>query len=512
MRIDSIEVAMECTLSKANVLVGDARSHIEFLKRYIPGAIHNELEAGHDPNTLGEIRQVSIVFLQIKGITLEAAPGSSKDIHALPAWSAGQTLMLLVQDIMYTWQGSINKMTIDDKGLVFIIVFGLKPMVHPDDPRRAVCFAQTAVERIPLLGKDFNSEVVCRVGITTGHTFCGVVGSPKRREYTVMGMLVNLAARLMCKAPPNGILVDERTRKHKLARMPFDELDPQHFKGFEKVQRNYRPTGPEPVVESKAGKKAYTALVKQFREPQLAKVRNIMVNQTPGQCVVIIGDRGSGKSEVFKDVIRLGHENEFVVLDGEAAIKTGIAGGASGTGSLNPNIQPKTNHPGPYFSAWKPIYHQLLQKLSEDSQCPPVDVVRWHLNTEKPSHLALLTIMLPELAEGAEGLKIPARDDSMFSPSGDLATPFVQDERAFIFGTPATTLESSTTKQPRRQNSRVLQLDGAAEREINIDLDDIDIKEYWHSAFAPRCFSFSCHLSVYIRYFGFTCVFSIHTP
>ena len=59
------------------------------------------------------------------------------------------------------------------------------------------------------------------VGVTTGPTFCGVVGSSLRREYTVMGMLVNLAARLMCAAPVNGVLVDERTQ----SQFDVDDVD-----------------------------------------------------------------------------------------------------------------------------------------------------------------------------------------------------------------------------------------------------------------------------------------------
>jgi hypothetical protein len=39
-----------------------------------------------------------------------------------------------------------------------------------------------------------------RAGITSGKAYCGLVGSPLRHEYAVMGPSTNLSARLMGKA------------------------------------------------------------------------------------------------------------------------------------------------------------------------------------------------------------------------------------------------------------------------------------------------------------------------
>lgn len=38
-------------------------------------------------------------------------------------------------------------------------------------------------------------------GVTSGFTFCGVVGHEHRHEYTVIGRTVNMAARLMVHYP-----------------------------------------------------------------------------------------------------------------------------------------------------------------------------------------------------------------------------------------------------------------------------------------------------------------------
>ena len=54
-------------------------------------------------------------------------------------------------------------------------------------------------------------DAKAKIGVSTGRTFCGVVGSKTRREYTVLGSMVNLSARLMQAANWGCILVDAET-------------------------------------------------------------------------------------------------------------------------------------------------------------------------------------------------------------------------------------------------------------------------------------------------------------
>src|SRR5690554_3167475 len=99
-----------------------------------------------------------------------------------------------VQEAVYAYEGSINKFLMDDKGSTLIACFGLPPVSHEDDSTRAVLSAIRVCEKL------FDLGLTVSVGITTGEVFCGVVGSKTRREYTVLGDSVNLAARLMQRA------------------------------------------------------------------------------------------------------------------------------------------------------------------------------------------------------------------------------------------------------------------------------------------------------------------------
>ncbi len=83
-------------------------------------------------------------------------------------------------------------------GLRALVLFGA-PVTHEDDARRAVHCARTLLAS---LGSR------ARIGIASGTLFCGDAGAAERREYTVMGDAVNLAARLLQHATPGSALVD----------------------------------------------------------------------------------------------------------------------------------------------------------------------------------------------------------------------------------------------------------------------------------------------------------------
>ena len=410
---------------------------IDFMKRYIPAAVHKELEAGNDTRSLAEIRVVSLVFLQINGVNLQAMQTADGRADALPSLVTGQDLMLNVQEIMYSFEGSVNKMTIDDKGLVFLCVFGLYPLIHADDPKRAVNAARMAIDRLPKL----LPGITVSVGVTTGPTFCGVVGSSLRREYTVMGMLVNLAARLMCSAPDNGVLVDERTQSHSSAAEINMELHAElELKGIEKKQPCYKPVN-NPVNANDGEKKKKKAkpgagLMKEARTDQIKQIKRILTSDIKGQVCVIIGDRGSGKSDVFKETVALGKKHGFVVLDGKAkkakdSTLKALSLVAPGEGATTDNFMT------PKYLAWEPIFNSMLDLLVERTGLADKTEVVQHV-LEGYEHLSLLAVMMPELQLFAP--KRPDEDDNdPMSVSG------IYDMQASFFGTPQTVARAQSS-------------------------------------------------------------------
>jgi len=189
-------------------------STLNYCRRFIPRAVLLNYESGTSSN-INEMRAVSIIFVQIQGV----------DVASDDGMYVAQALMKGMQLSCYREEGNVNKFLVDDKGLLFLLVFGLPPLVHVDDPARAVrtCKAMLRnLEQLKLRG---------RFGITTGRVFCGVVGSDSRREYTVMGDTVNLSARLMGNAKENSVLVDFATYDRCKSEIVFEELPSINVKG-----------------------------------------------------------------------------------------------------------------------------------------------------------------------------------------------------------------------------------------------------------------------------------------
>lgn len=204
----SVKMKADALLMKNNAKPSDIEAIRSFLKSYIPAAVVPYIEIDQEKWS-PELRRLTVMFVNL-GIDL-------KDVQSQEGLERIQIVIETVQKLVYSNQGSLNKFLMDDKGSTLIVLFGLPPMAHQDDPVRAVLTAHNLVKTL----KKINCP--CSIGITTGMVFAGVVGtSGNRREYSVLGDSVNLSARFMqaaCQEKEKKVLVDEATKleaEHKL--------------------------------------------------------------------------------------------------------------------------------------------------------------------------------------------------------------------------------------------------------------------------------------------------------
>ena len=195
----------------------------ELLERYISVGVLERLKVGQT-DWLGDLRRVCVMFLNLPGI----------DYGAEGALDFISTIISAVQNILQVYEGTLNKFLVDDKGSTLVIGFGLPPFSHEDDSVRCAIAGMALLENLRSLG------LQPKIGIATGTCYSGVIGSQQRREYTIIGAVVNLAARLM-QAAQDGILCDERTFEFAKARIQFESLTPIKLKGIKDAVKVFCP-------------------------------------------------------------------------------------------------------------------------------------------------------------------------------------------------------------------------------------------------------------------------------
>ncbi len=264
---------------------------IPALRSYIPGAIAKRIDAGQS-DWLAELRRVTSLFINIP----EMVRGTSPDF--------AQKIAQLLQSAIYRYEGSMNKISVDDKGVSVLASFGLPPFSHEDDPLRGVLAAQDVYSAITELG------LHCYIGIATGRVFCGVIGNETRREYTTNGDAVNLAARLMHAAStgimtnngtPAHIICDSNTYEVSTTRVDFTTLAPIAIRG--KSQRV-----PVFLPQARHAKEmAQVALTNMIgRENErfaIAEALRALVTKE-SRVVLIEAEAGLGKSRLVEELFR----------------------------------------------------------------------------------------------------------------------------------------------------------------------------------------------------------------
>ncbi|XP_014609400.1 PREDICTED: adenylate cyclase type 10-like, partial [Polistes canadensis] len=191
------------------------------LRSYMLKPVIRSVEMDEPLEYLTEMRQVVIVFVN-------AVISEMRKRRLIKLVDAAYKLVCRIVDRM---QGCVNKTSLFDKDLTFLCVFGLRGDKHELESQIGLKCAY----RLRIGLKELACITSVTVGVTTGMTYCGVVGHILRREYTVIGMTVNKAARLMM-GYNNKVICDRESFLHsRLEVSHFKLQEPKYFKGITDV-------------------------------------------------------------------------------------------------------------------------------------------------------------------------------------------------------------------------------------------------------------------------------------
>jgi class 3 adenylate cyclase/tetratricopeptide (TPR) repeat protein len=330
----------------------------ELAARYVPDAVLERMLSGRG-KVQSEFAPITAMFVTFRTERWD------DDATVLLSEATLQAL-----DILERYEGTLVSVRQDSDGLTLVAAFGLPPVVRE---REAVRANLAALE----ISRAMQEFVEHGIGVATGHTFCGVCGGLPYRQYTMVGPIVNLAARLMQRAQ-NEVLCDQVSQHLSQDRLRCSARGQMEVKGFAGPVEVYRPEWHEadpglPTLRRLASNTQDLMTRGRDREREELAGRLVALSLGTSTSVIVEGEPGVGKTHLAGDLLR--------ASEGYGRITVLVGGGD--------DLDPRPYH------AWKRVLARALGLTAVRDRAKRAVVVRERLS--KSSELKQWAPLLNEI-------------------------------------------------------------------------------------------------------------------
>jgi adenylate cyclase len=171
---------------EASIAAASARDRVTnlFGQHVSPQVVERLLAAGSTAGS--DTRRVAVMFVDIRGFTAAASVRTPEEVV-----ERLDTAFAVLVEIVDRNGGIVNKFLGDG----FLALFGA-PFDDPHAAQSAVTAAREMLVAIEQQNSGHGWPLRIGIGLHLGNVVAGNVGSPRRKEYTVIGDTVNLASRI----------------------------------------------------------------------------------------------------------------------------------------------------------------------------------------------------------------------------------------------------------------------------------------------------------------------------
>ncbi|UCD62839.1 MAG: tetratricopeptide repeat protein [Candidatus Zixiibacteriota bacterium] len=259
---------------------------LDFLTPYIAQDVLRKIRTSAPSMSVqGEHRQVVVLFANFANNFGRRGDDPGEAITAL------NHKLKTAFEIIRRYHGSIARIDPYGRGHKLLVLFGAPTKRENDEINALMC----ATGLINLADDSFR----IRIGLAIGTLFCGDVGATSRREYTVMGEGINLAARLMSKTSWKEILVGD-TLRSRLPEEVITERVTLSLKGIGEAAVCHRFVG---ISEKSRRRQAgFTTIGQQTQADGLAAIWKETLGGAK-RLVMVTGVTGVGKSTLVDNFV-----------------------------------------------------------------------------------------------------------------------------------------------------------------------------------------------------------------
>ena len=205
------------------------QERIARLKRFLAPQVADLVDQAGDDSVLdGRRTEVIVVFCDLRGFTAFSAGVAPEEVMSV----LSEYYEVLGRVIT---QFAATLISFSGDGLM-VLVNAPVPVEEP--ALRAVDLAvemQKSVQELIAGWRSRGYQVGFGVGLASGSATVGRIGYEDRLDYTAIGSVVNLAARLCASAADREILMDAEVAASVRGKRPLEELGDRQIKGFDEA-------------------------------------------------------------------------------------------------------------------------------------------------------------------------------------------------------------------------------------------------------------------------------------
>jgi class 3 adenylate cyclase/tetratricopeptide (TPR) repeat protein len=194
------------------------------------------------------------------------------------------------------------------------------PQALEDAPQKAI---NAAIEILSDLAvfiaeRGLAGRIDVHMAINSGLVVAGEVGGDVRRDYTVMGPTVNLAARLLNTATAGQVIVGNATYRHARRDFEFRPTRPLKLKGMPGTTTGYELLTRETRPYRSIANGMRSRMVGREKELNAVEALLVALNEGVGSIVTVLAESGLGKSRLLEEARRLPGAASTTILEGRA--------------------------------------------------------------------------------------------------------------------------------------------------------------------------------------------------
>ena len=278
-----------------------------------PAAKTPRVEVTHERQTAegleGERKTVTALFADIKGST-----ELMRDLDPEEARAIIDPVLQLMMAAVHRYGGYVAQSTGDG----IFAMFGA-PIAHEDHPQRSLYAALAMQEELRRYADRLRAEgkipVEARVGVNTGEVVVRSIETGGHTEYTPVGHVTNLAARMQTAAPAGSIAASQATQRLCEGYFEFRALRPTAVKGLDAPIEVYEVVRASPLRThfQLAARRGLTQFVGREREVAAMAGALEQARAGHGQIVAAVGEAGAGKSRLMYEFKATSHAGCMVL-------------------------------------------------------------------------------------------------------------------------------------------------------------------------------------------------------